>query len=441
MILIGNGRVITRDSQNTYIEKGAVLVEGERIREVGTDTLLKEKYPKAKYMDAEGMVVMPGLINTHEHIYSAYARGLAISGSPARNFLEILEKTWWHIDRRLTLENTYYSALATYLECIRNGVTFVSDHHAGFGAVEGSLFAIGRAAKELNMRTCLAYEISDREGEEKRDASIRENMEWIAYTKKQNDPMQSGLVGMHASFTLSEETLEKCQDANGYHAGYHIHVAEGAYDAWHCQKYYHMSVTERLQKHNILGRQTIAGHCIHIKEKDKDILKETDTMVVHNPESNMGNAVGAPDVIGMYDKGILVGLGTDGYTNDMLESVKVANILQKHRRKLPDRGFAEACGLLFRNNAKIVSRLIGEKIGVLETGALADLIFMDYHAMTELNAHNINGHIVFGMQGAMTDSVMINGKMVMRHKKMLLVEEEEILQKSRESANELWRRI
>lgn len=441
MILIGNGRVITRDSKNTYIDKGAVLVDGERIVEVGTDVVLREKYPDVEYIDAESMVIMPGLMNAHEHIYSAYARGLSIPGSPAMNFLEILEKTWWHIDRRLTLENTYYSAMATYLECIRNGVTFVSDHHAGFGAVEGSLFTIGRAAKELNVRTCLAYEISDRDGLEKRDASIRENMDWIAYTKKQKNPMQSGLVGMHASFTLSDETLEKCQEANVHQAGYHIHVAEGAYDTQHCQNNYQMTVVERLQKHNILGRQTVTGHCIHINERDMELLQATDTMVVHNPESNMGNAVGAPDVIGMYDKGILIGLGTDGYTNDMLESLKVANILQKHRRQLPDRGFLEASNLLFNNNAKITSRLIGEKVGMLEAGALADIILVNYQAITELNADNVNGHIMFGMQGAMTDSVMINGKMIMRHRKMLHVDEEEILRKSRESARELWSRI
>lgn len=447
VIIIGNGNLITRDSKNTYIENGAVAVEGERILSVGKDSELRKHYPDATYIDAEGMVIMPGLINAHQHIYSTYARGLSIPGEPAQNFLEILDKTWWHIDRRLTLENTYYSAMTNFIECIKNGVTFISDHHAGFGAIEGSLFELGRAAKELSVRACLCYEISDRDGIEKRDASIRENMEWLSYVKKlqEENPDKSnmlhGLVGMHASFTLSEETLEKCVMENTLQAGYHIHVAEGFYDEMHCREKYHTSVIERLQKHGILGKNTVAGHCIYVSENDMDIIKETDTMVVHNPESNMGNAVGAPDIISMYDKGILVGLGTDGYTNDMLESLKVANLLQKHRRRLPDRGFTEACDLLFQNNAKIAERLLQQKIGVLEPGALADIILVDYKPITPMNCNNLNGHIMFGMQGCMTDTTMINGKLVMRHKKLTDIDEEEIFAKSRESAAELWSRM
>lgn len=446
-IIIGNGKLITRDEKNTCFENGAVAVEGEVIIDVGADYEVRQKYPKATYIDAEGMVIMPGYINAHQHIYSAYARGLAIPGKPAKNFLEVLEKTWWHIDRRLTLENTYYSALATYMECIKNGVTFVSDHHAGYGSVEGSLFQIGKAAEELHIRTCLCYEISDREGAEKRDAAIKENLEWISYVnalhEKQpdNSSMLNGLVGMHASFTLSDETLDMCQEANRFHTGYHIHVAEGIYDEEHCRKKYQMSVIERLHKHGILGKHTVTGHCIHIDENDMDVIKETDTMVVHNPESNMGNAVGAPDVIGMYDKGILIGLGTDGYTNDMLESLKVANILQKHKRQMPDRGFAESCDLLFRNNARIAERIINRRIGVLEKNALADIIVVDYKPYTDMNKDNVNGHIMFGMQGAMTDTSMIHGKLVMRHRKLLDVDEEEIVRKSREYSLELWKRI
>ena len=445
MTKIGNGRLITRDKEHPYYEKGAVVVEGERIVAVGNDCDIRSEYPDAEYIDTEGRVIMPGFINAHEHIYSAYARGLNIPGEPAKNFLEILDKIWWHIDRRLTLENTYYSALVVYLESIRNGVTFVSDHHASYGSVLGSLFQIGKAAKELNIRTCLAYEISDREGEELRDESIKENIDWLKYVEEENKSdssrMLNGMVGMHASFTLSDETLAKCREANTRNAGYHIHVAEGVYDEQHCEEHYGISVIERLYQQGILGKDTVLGHCIHINEKDMDIIKDTGSMVVYNPESNMANAVGAPNVIGMLDKNILVGLGTDGYTNDMMESLKVANLLQKHRRGLPDRGFVEASNLLFENNAKIANNIIKDIVGVLSPGALADIIIVDYSPFTDMNESNIDGHIMFGIQGYMTDSVMINGKMIMQKGKMLYVDEEEIKRKSRESARKLWRVI
>lgn len=441
MILVGNGRVVTRDKDHPYFEKGAILIEKDRIKEVGTYDDLKRKYPEADFIDAEGKVIMPGLINAHEHIYSAFARGAYIPGNDPKDFLSILEGTWWHIDRNLDLDNTYYSAIATYLECIRNGVTTVVDHHASYGEVEGSLFKIAEAADELSVRTCLAYEISDRDGIDKMKAAVKENMDFIHYSKEKHSNMLKGLVGMHASFTLSDDTLSYCCEQNKDDVGYHIHVAEGVYDEEHCEKKYGMSIVERLKRFGILGKNTLTGHCIHIKDSDMDILNDTGTMVVHNPESNMGNAVGAPDVIKMIDKGILVGLGTDGYTNDMFESLKTANILQKHRRRIPDRGFAEACEVLFDNNKRIASSMFEDELGVLKSGALADVIIVDYHPYTPINSGNIDGHIMFGMNGSMTDTTIINGRVLMKNKKMCLVDEEHLLNKCRISAERLWKRL
>lgn len=441
MILVGNGKLYTRDTNHPYEENGAVAIDGDTIREVGTYAVLKEKYKDASLLDARGKIIMPGFINAHEHIYSAFARGLSLPGRPPKNFLEILDGTWWHLDRQLLLENTYYSAVAVYLECIRYGVTTVFDHHASYGAVTDSLFMIAKAAEEFHVRTSLAYEVSDRDGEEKMKASVNENRAFLEYAKTKNSDMLNGLFGLHASFTLSDSTLDYVKEQNTCGAGYHVHVAEGQYDAEHCREHYEISVVERLQKFGILGSQSVAGHCIHIDDSDLEILKETDTAVVHNPESNMGNAVGAPDVFKLLDRGILTGLGTDGYTNDMLESLKVANILQKHLHGMPDRGFGEACTLLFENNAEIANRYLRKKTGILKPGAYADIILVDYDPVTPLAEENLNGHLMFGMQGAMTDTTIINGKVLMKDKKMLSVDVEELHAKCRESAKELWKRL
>lgn len=439
-LLVGNGILITRDENNTFLNDGAVYIEEEKIIEVGQTSVLREKYKDAEYLDAEGMLIMPGYLNIHEHIYSAFARGLSIPGETPKSFLEILEHTWWNIDRHLLSEQVYYSAMDTYLESIENGVTFVNDHHASYAAVKGSLFEIAKAAEETGVRTCLCYEISDRDGKKKCVDAINENMEFLAYVKEKNTAMLKGMVGLHASFTLSDETLALCKEKNVLNAGYHVHIAEGLYDEEQCENMYGMSVVERFAKKGILGADTIAGHCIHISEQDLDIIKDTHTMVVHNPESNMGNAVGAPDVIHMLDKGILVGLGTDGYTHDMTESLKVANILQKHVRGLADRGFSEASELLFENNAKIASKIVGEPVGVLKPGALADLILVNYMSPTPLTKDNINGHLMFGVNGAMTDTTIINGKIKMRHR-LLCMDEEQIMAKCRESAKSLWKTL
>ncbi|NLZ72584.1 MAG: amidohydrolase family protein, partial [Bacteroidales bacterium] len=212
MILIGNGKVITRDSNMPLIEDGAVLIQGTKIVKVGKGSDLRAENPEAEYVDAKGGLIMPGLINTHNHIYSAMARGLSIDGYDPKGFLDILDGLWWTIDRHLTLEQTKQSAIATYIDCIKNGVTTVFDHHASFGSIEDSLFTISDAAKQLGVRTCLCYEVSDRDGEEKMRASVKENAEFIKHTASLTDDMQKAMMGMHAAFTISDETFALCRE-------------------------------------------------------------------------------------------------------------------------------------------------------------------------------------------------------------------------------------
>ena len=175
MYLIANGKVITRDDAMPYIENGGVVVEGTKIIELGETAALKAKYPDAEFIDAKGNVIMPAFINVHSHIYSALARGLSIKGYNPTNFYEILDGMWWAIDRNLDLEGTRCSAYTTFIDSIKTGCTTLFDHHASFCEIPGSLFTIEEVAKELGVRACLCYEVSDRDGEEKCDLAIREN--------------------------------------------------------------------------------------------------------------------------------------------------------------------------------------------------------------------------------------------------------------------------
>lgn len=187
---------------------------------------MKAKYPEAEFVDAKGGVIMPGLINAHTHIYSGLARGLSIAGNNPTNFLEVLDGTWWAIDRHLTLDGTKACAYATVLDCIRNGVTTIFDHHASFGEISGSLFAIKDVVKELGIRSCLCYEVSERDGEEKTLQSIKENVDFAKWAKEADDDMVKAMFGGHALFTISDKTFEKMVEANDGMTGFHIHVAE-----------------------------------------------------------------------------------------------------------------------------------------------------------------------------------------------------------------------
>lgn len=254
MLLVGNGRVITRDENNPYFEAGAVAIDGDKILAVGNEADLKAQYPDAEYVDAQGGVIMPGLVNAHTHIYSGLARGLSIKGCDPKNFLDNLEMQWWKIDRNLDLDATRASAYATVLDSIRDGVTTIFDHHASYAEVPGSLFAIKDVVEEVGIRSCLCYEVSDRDGQEKCDQAIRENAEFAQWAAKQDSGMIAAMFGGHATFTLSDETMDKMAEANNGLTGFHIHVCEGMNDVWDSrQNRGGISPVERLLQHNLLG--------------------------------------------------------------------------------------------------------------------------------------------------------------------------------------------
>ena len=442
MILIGNGRVFTRDENNPYIENGAVLIDGKVIKEIGKTDELKAKYPDAEYKDAKGRLVMPGFINPHMHYYSTFARGMFLDNPPATMFSDILKGLWWRLDRTLTLEDVYYSAAMPMIEQIKSGVTTVVDHHASAYAVEGSLFKIADAAREFGIRSNLCYETSDRDGEAIAKAGIKENADFIKYCNEQKDDMIKGLFGFHASMTVSDKTLdESLAAAANVNGGFHVHCAEGIEDVADSLAKYNQRVIERWYKRGVLNEKSIAVHCIHLSSDEIDMLKESNVAVVHNPESNMGNAVGIAPILEMMKRGVLVGLGTDGYTADMTESYKVANIIHKHVNKLPSVGWTEPPQMLFDNNRKIVNRFIDGTTGILKEGAYADIIIVDYKGPTPVNETNLNSHILFGVTGRNVDTTIINGRVVMDERKLVDIDEDRVAAKSVELAQKLWNRI
>ena len=442
MLVVGNGSVITRDEALPYVERGAVAIDGDTIVAVGTEAEITQAYPGAECIDAHGGIIMPGLVNCHTHIYSGLARGLSIKGCNPHNFLENLEQQWWAIDRKLTLDGTRASAYATILDSIRDGVTTIFDHHASFCEVPGSLFAIKDVAEELGMRSCLCYEVSDRDGAQKCDEAIRENAEfaqWAAAEQERGNTMVAAMFGGHATFTLSDETMDKMAEANNGLTGFHIHVCEGMNDVWDSrQNRGGIPPVERLLQHRLLGEGTMLGHCIHVTPAEMDIIKETGTSIVNNPESNMGNAVGCAPVLEFFRRGIPVHMGTDAYTHDMLESLKVFLIIQRHNAAMPNVGWGEAMTMLFKNNPAMASRYFKRDIGALRPGAAADVIVMDYKPFTPFSDENIDGHMLFGMMGKNCRTTIINGKVLYRDREFVGIDEERINAWTMEQSKLLW---
>jgi len=443
MHLIGNGILITRNAVKPLIFDGAVIIEADTIIDYGKTSQMRAKYKDVQFTDVNNRLIMPGLLNTHMHIYSAFARGMILAdGKVSKNFSQVLENLWWRLDKTLNLEDVKYSAYATYMDSIKNGVTTVFDHHASQNDIESSLFTIKDVAADLGIRTSLCYEVTDRDGKEAAKSGIKENIDFIKHAQKDETDMVKGMFGLHASFTVSDDTLETCAaQMAGLDAGFHVHTAEGIDDLHDSLKKYDKRVINRFHDMGILGNKSIAVHCIHIDEVEMEILKETDTIVVHNPESNMGNAVGCADVVKLLEKGILLGLGTDGYATDMLESYKVANMLHKHNLCDPSVAWMESAQMLFDNNPKIVNRYFKKPLGIIENGAYADVIVVDYDPLTPINKNNINGHLLFGTMGRQVVSTMINGRFVMKDRELINVDEKEILAGSRQVSQKFWTRI
>ncbi|MFT8395955.1 putative aminohydrolase SsnA [Propionibacterium sp.] len=434
-MIIGNGRLFTNDPQNLFFENGAVLVEGDEIKAVGDTSGLKAAHPDEKFFDVEGRVIMPGLINAHTHAYSAYARGCA-PAAPQRNFMELLENLWWRLDRLLTLEDVELNAYTTFKESIRNGVTTVIDHHSSPNAVAGSLDTIAQAARTIGIRASLCYEASDRDGADIFAEQIAENVAFMAKANTGDQDMVHGLFGLHASFTLSQDSLERCATAaENVNGGFHVHVAEGGIDEIDSQTRYGKPIVDRFAELGMLGPQSIAVHCIHADLHEAEQLMVSDTNVVHNPQSNMGNAVGAAPVADWLHRGIRIGLGTDAYTADMLTSMQVAKVLASHTTADPTVGFGQSIQMLFENNPLICANFFAKGLGRIKPGYHSDLITLNYHPYTPLNAETIFGHLLFGMNGAMVNDTMINGQWVMRDRELTTIDEAAIDAHSAERAS------
>lgn len=440
-MIIGHGPVITNDPASPFVADGAVVVKGDSIVAVGPAAEVLAAHPGEDLVDVGGRVIMAGLINAHTHAYSAYARGMAVH-QPTRNFTEILQNLWWRLDRLLTLGDVELNAATTFIESIRNGVTTVFDHHSSPNAVPGSLQTMADVAGRIGIRTSLCYEASDRDGAGVLAAAIQENTSFMKQVNTGEQDMVKGLFGLHASFTLSEQSLDSaCAAKEGVAGGFHVHVAEGPGDEVDSQVKYGRRIVQRLDDHGILGPQTIAAHCVHADPDELDLLNASDTNVVHNPHSNMSNAVGVASVVDMLKRGLRLGLGTDAYTADILASAQVAKVLASDHLADPTVGFGQALQMALVNNPKICAKFFRKDLGVLRVGAYADVITLAYRSFTPLDAESAAGHILFGMSGSQVNDTMVNGAWVMRDQEILTVDERAIFAHSSERAPRIWEQM
>jgi putative selenium metabolism protein SsnA len=395
-----------------------------------------EPLPEEEVIDLSGKLIMPGMVCAHTHLYSALARGMPAQPRAPTNFKEILELIWWRLDRALDEETIYWSAIAGAMDAARAGTTCMFDHHASPSHISGSLQIVREAIEKVGLRAVLCYEVTDRGGKDERDQGLEENRAFLSWTRRgasSSSALFRGLVGAHASFTLNDESLAGCAELmRDFDAGLHIHAAEDMCDVRDAREKYGLGVVERFAKHGALNNKTILAHGIHLSDEDIEIARAAGVWFAHNPRSNMNNQVGyAP--VAKFGKRIV--LGTDGIGADMFEEARFAFF------KGRDACASAGAGYWLRalsNNQRLASQAFGIEVGSLTAGAAADLVVLDYQSPTPLTADNLAWHLVFGMNAASVESVMVNGRFVIRDRRHPL---DDVYADSRKASEKLWAKL
>ena len=443
-MIIKNANVITCDDQKRIIPNASVVIGSDGRIESILETVSAEAYPPETHnvVDAQGQYLLPASICAHTHFYGAFSRGMYIPGEAPDAFPAILEKLWWKLDKSLDEKANYYSALVCILDAIKHGTTTLIDHHASPNSIPGSLNVLAKAIKETEIRAALCYEVTDRDGDEKAQQGMEENLRFIEWLKDSPDNHFSALFGLHASLTLSDESLKKARELCPQNTGFHIHAAEHVVDEYDSMRKSGKRVIQRLNDFGILGEKTIVAHGVHIDAKEISLLAESGTWLSHQPRSNMNNAVGLPPIESMMNAGVKVCLGNDGFSNSMWQEWNSAYLAHKLINSDPRRMPADLIyQMAIVNNRELVkAQFTGLQSGIIKTGAAADLILVDYKPFTDLNADNLPWHIVFGFRESMVTSTIVDGKFIMKDRMLTNLDEEAITKEAKDIASYVWKK-
>jgi putative selenium metabolism protein SsnA len=427
-----NCRILDPYGPLKYVERGYISMQDGLISSAGSDDPSQHD---GETVDLNGGLVLPGLINAHTHLYSALALGMPGPEIAPTSFQETLEQIWWRLDRALDEESTRASFESGMLACLRAGVTTVVDHHSSPGFVRGSLDQLAEVAETLGMNVAVAFETSDRNGPDTFKESLEENAE--AIRKWSNHPHMKPLFGLHASFTLSDESFELVKNllADLPETGIHIHLSEGPEDGADAKKRGYRSPAERLDLFGLLNPQSIVVHGVHCDAEDRQILFDRGVILVHNPTSNANNRVGLPAQDLLAD--CLSGLGTDGMQANVLREAK-EGYLTWSKSVSGGEPTPDMLEMLLQNNPNIVSSLFERSIGHIAEGNAADLVVYQYDSRTPLTAENAGSHLLFGLDQAPIH-VITRGELRIRDGQPVGFDEQSMLRNAREQAAKLWR--
>ncbi len=423
-IIIKKCQYLAYKNKDLTVEKGDILISGNIIEKTGENI----DSAGARVIDGNNAFVMPGLVNTHTHV----AMNLLRSYADDMELKPWLEEKIWPAEENLRGEHVYWGSMLAFLEMIKSGTTTFADMYFFMDDV-------AKAAVEIGIRGVLArglIQFTDSEGK-----NLQENIELVKKYHKKDDGRITCLIGPHAPYTTSPEYLKKVMEAadeNG--VGLHIHISETKQEVEDIYKEHGVSPVEYLESLGLFQRHIVAAHCVHVSEKDMDILKKYNVGVCHNPGSNLKLASGIAPVPALLVKGINVGIGTDGASSNnnlnMFEEMHLTALIHKGYNLNPlILNAREVLEMATIGGARVLG--LENEIGSLEEGKKADIIIIDLERPHLYPKADLISNMVYSAQASDVKTVIINGRIVMENYKLTTYDEKEILIKSDEMKNDL----
>ena len=441
-LLIRNGVLVTMDGQRRILENHAIAIEQGKVLEIGKTADLQKKHSTAEVLDASCRIVMPGIVCSHSHLYGMLLRGASLKMTPPSDFTQILQRVWWPVDEAMSFEDAYASALVASVEFAKSGVTTFADTYSGPNSITGVLDHIARAVEEVGIRGFVAFEATERHSKDEGAKGVQENVRFAEKTHSKPESKARPLFSIHASFTVSDDLIRRVKAlAVKYRVPITIHASEGLGDLHHNLENYGKRTVERLRDVGLLGPDVVLAHCVNLDENEIDTIAQTKTGVAHNPMSNMLNAVGVAPILRMLEKKINVGLGNDGYIFDMFENMRSAYLLHRVYHKNPNAiDPYTILEMATVNGAKLYG--MEKELGSIEAGKRADIIIIKPSVLpTPLNASSAVGHLVNTVDGDDVETVLVDGKPVVKNKQLLTFDEEKAQSISQNAAAKLWERL
>jgi 5-methylthioadenosine/S-adenosylhomocysteine deaminase len=436
-LLVKGGTVLTMDDKRRIFHDGAIAVEDGNILKVGATDAVSRGFASDEVLDARGCIVMPGLICAHTHLYGIALRGSALNVKPPTDFLQILQRVWWPVDEALTNADAYTTTLAASTESLMNGTTCFADTYSAPNAIPGSLDHIAKASNEVGIRGIISFEATERRSKEEGRRGLNESLRFIG---RKDKGRAMGMVSLHASFTVSDELISQGVEASEKHGvPLTVHVSEGPNDVYHNMERYGKRTVERLHDRGLLSSRAVLAHCVHLNEREIELIGRSSASVAHNPMSNMLNAVGVAPLVEMLDHGVNVGLGNDGYVFDMFENMRAAFLLQRVARRNPNRPSPQEVVEMCTVNA---ARAYGlASLGSISAGKRADIIVVRPSFVATPYSGSVYGYVVNGLTGPDVRDVVVDGEVVVREKKMLKIDVEKSEKQVLKTMERLWRRL